>query len=153
MSITLPRRRPIFPCETPGSSLTIWIVQAQSEKGAGLGRDAAVEIEGLMGRVDAGSIGRVERALERRRRELAKLGVAGEAGNASRVLEYRSHEDGTLQAEVRVRRRKDGSEREHGPYWYFKHQEGGRRRSVYLGRTDDPEGALKAKREGGGSRP
>ncbi len=103
-----------------------------------------------MGLLDAGSIERVERALERRRRE---LGVAAEeAGGVSRVLEYRSHEDGTLQAEVRVRRRKDGSEREHGPYWYFKHQEGGRRRSIYLGRTEDPEGALRAKREGGEER-
>ncbi|MDP9484764.1 MAG: hypothetical protein M3Q49_03045, partial [Actinomycetota bacterium] len=72
-----------------------------------------------------------------------------EAGGASRVVEYRPHADGLLQAEVRVRRRKDGSEREHGPYWYFKYQEGGRRRSVYLGRTDDPEEELRAKREGG----
>lgn len=150
MSITLPAHRPISSCETPDSSLTLWIVQAQSKKGAGTAQDAAAEIEGLMGRVDAGSIGRVERALERRRRE---LGVAGEeAGGVSRVLEYRSHEDGTLQAEVRVRRRKDGSEREHGPYWYFKYQEGGRRRSIYLGRTEDPEGALRTKREGGEER-
>ncbi|PLS82705.1 MAG: hypothetical protein CYG60_23840 [Actinobacteria bacterium] len=116
----------------------------------GSGQDAAAEIEDLMGRVDAGALARVERALERRRRELGIAG--GEAGAASRVVEYRPHADGVLQAEVRVWRRKDGSEREHGPYWYFKYQEGGRRRSVYLGRTDDPEEALRAKREGGEER-
>ena len=107
--------------------------------------DAAAEIETLMGRVDTAGLPRVEKALERRRRE---LGVAGSAGGASRVVEYRSYADGMLQAEVRVARRKDGSEREDGPYWYFKYQEGGRRRSIYLGRTDEPEAVLEKKRGG-----
>lgn len=64
----------------------------------------------------------------------------------SEVVEYRAHEDGELQAEVRRYRRKDGTTSESGPYWYFKYKEGGRRKSIYLGKTDDPEGALAAKR-------
>lgn len=92
---------------------------------------------------------RVERALERRRRELG-MGADGEEGRkegpVSRVVEYRPHDDGVLQAELRVFRRKDGSEVERGPYWYFRYHEGGRQKKIYLGKTDDPEGVLEEKR-------
>jgi hypothetical protein len=110
-----------------------------------LAKDAVDKIEELISRVEeAGEISRVEAALERRRRE---LGLAGGHAAFSEVVEYRPHEDGILQAEVRRQRNKDGTEREFGPYWYFKVQEGGRRRSIYLGKTDDPGTALAAKRE------
>jgi hypothetical protein len=133
------------PLCVPLPALTLVLVLAhEEEKGVSeQEEDAAAEIEALMGRVEAVGLPRVEKALERRRRE---LGVTGSAGGSSRVVEYRSHADGMLQAEVRVARRKDGSEREDGPYWYFKYQEGGRRRSIYLGRTDEPEAVLEKKR-------
>ncbi len=102
-----------------------------------------------MGRVDAGGIPRVEEALKRRRRELG-LGEKGEQATAlSDVVERRTHADGLLQAEVRRQRRKDGTYGEFGPYWYFYYVKDGRSRSVYLGKTDDPEEALRGKREGG----
>ncbi len=115
-----------------------------------MSQDAAAEIEALMGRVDAGGIPRVEEALRHRRRE---LGLGEEGGTdekaLSDVVERRTHADGLLQAEVRRQRRKEGTYGEYGPYWYFYHVKDGRNRSVYLGKTDDPEGALRAKREAG----
>lgn len=111
-----------------------------------MAKDAASEIEDLMGRVDAGGIPRVEAALERRRRELG-LVEDGAASALSEVVERRAHENGVLQAEVRRQRNKDGTEREFGPYWYFKYAENGRVRSVYLGKTDYPEGGLARRRE------
>jgi hypothetical protein len=39
-----------------------------------------------------------------------------------------------------------GSTHERGPYWYFQLNEGGKRKKLYLGKTDDPEGTLDAKR-------
>jgi hypothetical protein len=69
------------------------------------------------------------------------------------VLEYRPHEDGYLQLELRRYIRHDGSSRERGPYWYFQFHEGGKRKKLYLGKTTDPEGILTAKRaEPSGSR-
>ena len=62
------------------------------------------------------------------------------------VLEYRPHEDGYLQLELRRYIRRDGSARERGPYWYFQFHEGGKRKKLYLGKTSDPEGTLVAKR-------
>ena len=62
------------------------------------------------------------------------------------VLEYRPHEDGYLQLELRRYIRRDGSTRERGPYWYFQFHEGGKRRKLYLGKTSDPQSTLAAKR-------
>jgi hypothetical protein len=62
------------------------------------------------------------------------------------VVKYRSYEDGILQAEMRRSVRKDGTASERGPYWYFKYHSGGRRKTIYLGKTDNPEAALAAKR-------
>ena len=62
------------------------------------------------------------------------------------VLEYRPHEDGYLQLELRRYIRRDGSARERGPYWYFQFHEGGKRKKLYLGKTSDPESTLAAKR-------
>lgn len=62
-------------------------------------------------------------------------------------MEYRTYENGILQAETRIyRRKKDGRESKRGPYWCFRFHEGGKQKKLYLGRTDDPEGALEAKR-------
>lgn len=97
--------------------------------------------------MDRGELKRLEEALRRRWRELGDR-PTGEGGRTpvSDVLEYRPHADGYLQYEVRRYRRKDGSVKEHGPYWYFRYHEGGRQRTLYLGKTDDPEGLLASKR-------
>ncbi len=102
--------------------------------------------------MDRGELERVEEALGRRRQELGELGEELEERKTpvSDVLEYRPHADGYLQYEVRRYRRKDGSMKEHGPYWYFRYHEGGRQRTLYLGKTDDPEDVLEQKRAGKG---
>ena len=53
----------------------------------------------------------------------------GAAPPVTEVLEYRPHEDGYLQLELRRYVRRDGSTRERGPYWYFQFHEGEKRRS------------------------
>lgn len=95
-------------------------------------------------------LARVDRAVARRRAELGIVADPEEARErpVSEVSEYRSHDDGVLQAEMRAYRRKDGTTTERGPYWYFRYHQGGRQRKIYLGKTDDPEGALAEKREG-----
>jgi hypothetical protein len=100
-------------------------------------------------------LGRLENEIRRER--LRRASSAGGGQNAPRiqegaappvteVLEYRPHEDGYLQLELRRYIRRDGSTRERGPYWYFQFHEGGKRRKLYLGKTSDPESTLAAKR-------
>jgi len=113
-----------------------------------------VRLEGILeivGRMDRERLGRLDEAVRRRREELD--GSVGEEVRppVSEVLQYRPHADGYLQHEVRRYRRKDGSTKEHGPYWYFRYHEGGRQKTLYLGKTENPEGALA--RERGGRRP
>jgi hypothetical protein len=48
------------------------------------------------------------------------------------VLEYRPHEDGYLQLEIRRYVRLDGSAWERGPYWHFQIHEGGKRKKSTL---------------------
>jgi hypothetical protein len=87
----------------------------------------------------------VEKAVADRRREL--VGVeAGSSDPVSYVVSQRPYADGWLQAEMRVHVRKDGARTERGPYWYFRYHEGGRQRTLYVGKTDDPEAATDAKR-------
>jgi hypothetical protein len=62
------------------------------------------------------------------------------------VLECRPHEDGYLQLELRHYVRCDGSARERGPYWYFQFHQGGKRKKLYLGKTNNPANTLAAKR-------
>jgi hypothetical protein len=71
----------------------------------------------------------VRKAVERRHEKLAQ----------STVLERRSFGSGVLQLEYRTNP-KTGTKR--GPYWYFHYREGGRQHTLYVGKTDDPEGAL-----------
>lgn len=96
--------------------------------------------------MDRRELEKLQEALGRRRRELGDP-VPGERKTpVSDVLEYRPHADGYLQYEVRRYRRKDGSMKEHGPYWYFRYHEGGKQRTLYLGKTEDPESVLEQKR-------
>jgi hypothetical protein len=99
--------------------------------------------------LDRTQLARVKAALGRRLEavgENASIGEAGDGHPVSGVVEYRPHADGTLQKEIRTYYRKDGTPKEQGPYWYFRYHEGGKQKKLYLGKTDDPEGTLAAKR-------
>jgi hypothetical protein len=51
-----------------------------------------------------------------------------------------------LQLESRAyRRKKDGELTERGPYWYFHYREGGKQRTLYVGKTDNPEAVVDEK--------
>jgi len=115
-------------------------------------------VEAIIGRLPeltGAQIGRLEDEIRRERQRQASSAGGGE--NASQiqegtappiteVLEYRPHEDGYLQQELRRYVRRDGSARERGPYWYFQFHEGGKPRRLYIGTTNDPGGTLAAKR-------
>jgi hypothetical protein len=75
---------------------------------------------------------RVRRAVERRTDEIKQ----------SSVIERRNHGSGILQLEYRANP-KTGTQR--GPYWYFYWREGGKQRSLYLGKSDAPEVLLDEK--------
>jgi hypothetical protein len=85
---------------------------------------------------------RLQDIMERRRGELKKK-------KQSTVLERREHRNGVLQLEGRAyRRKKDGELTERGPYWYFHYREGGKQRTLYLGKTDNPEAKVDEIMEG-----
>src|SRR5829696_8530566 len=113
------------------------------------------EIIGRLPELTESQLGRLEDELRRERQRRASSEGGGQnapriqedaAPSVTEVLEYRPHEDGYLQLELRRYIRRDGSARERGPYWYFQFHEGGKRRKLYLGKTSDPEGTLAAKR-------
>jgi hypothetical protein len=113
------------------------------------------EIIGRLPYLTASQLGRLEDEIRRERQRRASSEGGGEGapqvqkGAAlplTEVLEYRPHEDGYLQLELRRYIRRDGSTRERGPYWYFQFHEGGKRKKLYLGKTSDPEGTLVTKR-------
>lgn len=113
------------------------------------------EIIGRLPGLTGAEIARLEDELRRERKRRASSAGGGQnsprvhEGGAlpvTEVLEYRPHEDGYLQLELRRYVRRDGSARERGPYWYFQFHEGGKRKKLYLGKTNDPEGTLAAKR-------
>ena len=80
-----------------------------------------------VGRLDVEELDRLEAAIDARRHELAGRGALAPM---SIILEQRPHGSGVLQLE-----RRDGS----GPDWYFYIPRDGKRRTIYIGRTDDPE--------------
>ena len=82
--------------------------------------------------MDQRELDRLQVALDQRRGELRK--------KQSPVLERREYRNGLLQLEGRTyQRKKDGKLIERGPYWYFHYREGGRQRTLYVGKTDNPE--------------
>jgi len=118
-------------------------------------------VEKIIGRLpelSGAQIARLEDELRRERqrraysaggRQDAVHAQEGSAPPLTEVLEYRPYEDGYLQLELRRYVRRDGSARERGPYWYFQYHEGGKRKKLYLGKTDDPEGELQRRRTAG----
>jgi hypothetical protein len=113
------------------------------------------EIIGRLPELTASQLGRLEDEIRRERQRRALSEGGGESAPQihegttpplTEVLEYRPHEDGYLQLELRRYIRQDGSARERGPYWYFQFHEGGKRKKLYLGKTSDPQSALAAKR-------
>ena len=80
--------------------------------------------------MDARELDRLQSAVDRRRRELAGAEVAPPTGPSSTIIERRTYGSGVLQLEMR-----GGS----GPYWYFHHRKDGKQKTVYIGKTEEPE--------------
>jgi hypothetical protein len=94
--------------------------------------------------MDEQELDRLQAALDRRRGILRE-----EDKKQSTVKERREHRNGVLQLEGRAyQRKKDGQLRERGPYWYFHYREGGKQRTLYLGKTDNPEAKVDEIMEG-----
>ena len=91
--------------------------------------------------MDEQELDRLQAAVDRRRGALKK--------KQSIVLERREYRNGVLQLEGRAyRRKKDGELTERGPYWYFHYREGGKQRTLYIGKTDNPESKVDKIMEG-----
>jgi hypothetical protein len=88
--------------------------------------------------MNAEALDRIQEAVDRRRQQLGDKPV-------STVVERRNYGNGILQLERRAYRRKDGGLTERGPYWYFHFREGGKQRTLYIGKTDDPEAVVNEK--------
>ena len=87
-------------------------------------------------RLDAGELDRLQEAIDSRRGEHKQ----------STVLERRDYRNGILQLEGRAyQRKKDGELTQRGPYWYFHYREGGKQRTLYVGKTDNPEATVDEK--------
>src|SRR5918995_3300181 len=89
---------------------------------------------------NAEQLNQLQQAIDRRRQQLGD-------GPMSTVVERRDYRNGVLQLERRAYRRKDGGLTERGPYWYFHFREfhfreGGKQRTIYVGKTDDPEAVV-----------
>src|SRR5829696_1327358 len=86
----------------------------------------------------------IDRIAEMNEQELDRLQAAIDrrrgGSRQSTVLERREYRNGLLQLEGRAyRRKKDGELTHRGPYWYFHYREGGKQRTLYIGKTDNPE--------------
>jgi hypothetical protein len=86
-------------------------------------------------RMNPEELNQLQEAIDRRRRQLGHKPLKP----LSTVVERRDYANGILQLETRAYRRKDGKLTERGPYWYFHFREGGRQRTLYVGKTDNPE--------------
>jgi hypothetical protein len=83
--------------------------------------------------MDPQDLERVQDALDRKRQRV----------NASSVVERRDYGNGILQLEYRANP-KTGKQR--GPYWYYHYRQDGKQRTLYVGKTDEPESKLAEKR-------
>jgi hypothetical protein len=92
----------------------------------------------LIEQMDADQLHQLQDAIDRRRQQIGDEPL-------SAVVERRDYQNGVLQLEKRAYRRKDGGLTQRGPYWYFHFREGGRQKTMYLGKTDDPEARVDEK--------
>jgi hypothetical protein len=93
--------------------------------------------------MDERELDRLQAALDRRRGALKKK------QQQSTIVERREYRHGVLQLEGRAyQRKKDGELIERGPYWYFHYREGGKQRTLYLGKSDNPEAKVNEILEG-----
>ena len=90
-----------------------------------------MDLSAILGAICAAMSGpeleRVREAVERRRRERLAQSTA---------VERRSFGSSILQLEYRTNPK---TETQRGPYWYFHYREGGKQRTLYVGKTDNPE--------------
>jgi hypothetical protein len=86
-------------------------------------------LEERVGAMDSKELDRLQAAIDRRRGELSGE-AAPSAGPSSTVVERRAYGSGVLQLEKRG---------ESGPYWYFHLRKDGKQKTVYIGKTDEPE--------------
>jgi hypothetical protein len=87
----------------------------------------------LIEQMNVEELDQLQQAIDHRRQQLGD-------GPLSTVVERRDYQNGILQLEKHVyRRNKDGKLTQRGPYWYFHFREGGRQRTLYIGKTDNPE--------------
>ena len=89
-------------------------------------------------RMNGEELDRLQEAIVRRRQLLGDKPV-------STVVERRNYGSGILQLERRAYRRKDGGLTERGPYWYFHFREGGKQRTLYVGKAENPEAVVDGK--------
>ena len=85
--------------------------------------------------LDAEELNRVRAAVESMSRR----------SGGSTVLERRSYRNGLLQSEVRTYTRKDGTEIRRGPYWYFHYRQDAKQKTLYIGKTEEPERVVDSK--------
>jgi hypothetical protein len=87
----------------------------------------------LINQMNAHQLHHLQQAIDHRRQQLADRPL-------STVVERRDYQNGILQLEKRAyRHKKDGGVTQRGPYWYFHFREEDRQKTMYLGKTDDPE--------------
>jgi hypothetical protein len=94
-----------------------------------------INMKAIMSRIEqmnAEGLDQLQEAIDRRRQQVRNSPV-------STVVERRNYRNEVLQLEKRAYRRKDGGLTERGPYWYFHFREGGKQRTKYLGKTNNPE--------------
>ena len=105
-----------------------------------INRQSGNEFIDSIAEMDERELARLQAAIDRRRGFLKK--------KLSTVLERREYRNGLLQLEGRsYKRKKDGELTERGPYWYFHYREGGKQRTLYIGKTDNPEAVVDEKLE------
>ena len=83
--------------------------------------------------MDGDDLDWLQAALDRKRQRVS----------ASSVVERRDYGNGVLQLEYRSNP-KTGKQR--GPYWYYHYREDGKQRTLYVGKTEEPESTLAEKR-------
>jgi hypothetical protein len=101
-------------------------------------QQSAADIIDSIAEMDEQELDRLQASIDHRRGLLKK--------KQSTVLKRCEYRNGLLQLEGRsYKRKKDGELTERGPYWYFHYREGGKQRTFYVGKTDNPEAVVDEK--------